>query len=88
MAALSGLLTSPWTLPLALSLLILYTSLRALINWRSLRQFPGPLLAKTSRSWLFWQSLRARVNVAQCEALQQYGNSRNTLTSFHSSFRH
>jgi hypothetical protein len=74
MAALSGLLNSPLALPSALSLLILYISLRAFINWRSLRQFPGPLLAKIGRSWLFWQSLRARVNVAQCEALQQYGN--------------
>ena len=82
MAALSGLLTSPLALPLGLSLLFLYACLRAFINWRSLRQFPGPLLAKTGRSWLFWQSLRARVNVAQCEALQQYGiyeTSQHTL---------
>jgi hypothetical protein len=74
MAALSALLTSPLALPIALSLLFLYLCLRTIINWRSLRQFPGPLLAKSSRLWLFWQSLRARVNVAQCEALQQYGN--------------
>lgn len=74
MAALSGLLTSPLALPVALSLLLLSACVRAIVNWRSLQQFPGPLLAKTSRSWLFWQSLRARVNVAQFEALQQYGN--------------
>ena len=74
MAALSALLTSPLALPLALSLLLLYICLRTIVNWRFLRQFPGPLLAKSSRTWLFWQSLRARVNVAQCEALQQYGN--------------
>lgn len=74
MAALSALLTSPLALPLALSLLSLYICLRTTINWRFLRQFPGPLLAKSSRTWLFWQSLCARVNVAQCEALQQYGN--------------
>lgn len=81
MAALSALLTSPLALPLALSLLFLYICLRTIINWRSLRQFPGPLLAKSSRLWLFWQSLRARVNVAQCEALQQYGTQlRNTPT--------
>ena len=81
MAALSALLTSPLALPIALSLLFLYICLRTIINWRSLRQFPGPLLAKSSRLWLFWQSLRARVNVAQCEALQQYGNY-ETLQQF------
>lgn len=74
MAAVSELLTSPWALPIGLSLLVFYACLRAIINWRSLRQFRGPLLAKTSRSWLFWNSLHARVNVAQFEALQQYGN--------------
>jgi len=74
MAALSVLLTEPLALPFGLSLLLLYACLRAFINWRSLRQFPGPPLAKIGRSWLFWQSLRARVNVAQREALQQYGN--------------
>jgi hypothetical protein len=73
MSAMSDLLTSPLALPLALSLLVLYACARATINWRSLAQFPGPPLAKTSRSWLFWQSLRARVHVAQFEALQQYG---------------
>ena len=74
MAALSGLLTSPLALPLGLSLLVLYVCVRAIVNWRSLRQFKGPLLAKTSRAWLFWNSLHARVSVAQFEALQQYGN--------------
>lgn len=87
MAALSSaLLTSPLALPLALALLFLHLCLRTIVKWRSLRQFPGPLLAKSSRLWLFWQSLRARVNVAQCEALQQYGmqlrNTPNTRLAF------
>jgi hypothetical protein len=79
MSAMSELLTSPLALPLALSLLLLYTFARAIINWRSLAQFPGPPLAKTGRSWLFWQSLRARLNVAQVEALQQYGKYETLL---------
>src|ERR1700712_2414680 len=79
MTALSGLLTSPLALPVSLSLLLLYACVRAVVNWRSLQQFPGPLLARTGRSWLFWQSLRARVNVAQFEALQQYGKYETLL---------
>jgi hypothetical protein len=74
MSALSDLLTSPLAFPLAISLLFVYFLVRAITNWRSLRQFPGPPLAKINRSWLFWQSLRARVNFAQCEALEKYGN--------------
>lgn len=73
MSTLLHLLASPLALSLALLFLLSYVCLRALINYRSLRQFKGPLLAKISRSWLFWQSLRARVNVAQFEALQQHG---------------
>lgn len=81
MAALSGLLTSPLALPLGLSLLLLYACIRAIVNWRSLRQFKGPPLAKTSRAWLFWKSLHARVSVAQFEALQQYGNCETLYAS-------
>jgi hypothetical protein len=89
MAAISELLTSTLAFPLALSLLFLYTFARAVINWRSLAQFPGPRLAKTGRSWLFWQSLRARSSVAQFEALQQYGKYETLReTSYQSAFRH
>lgn len=73
MATLSALLTSPLALPLAIALVVLYTSVRLYLNWRTLRQFQGPLLAKFSRFWLFQQSLHARVNRAQFEALQRYG---------------
>ena len=73
MSALIRLFTSPLALSLAVLLLLAYACLHAITNRRLLRNFRGPLLAKTSRSWLFWQSLRARVNVAQFEALQQHG---------------
>jgi hypothetical protein len=81
MSTLIRLLTSPLTLSLALLLSLAYACLRAITNWRLLRNFRGPLLAKTSRSWLFWQSLHARVNVAQFEALQQHGKYSETNTS-------
>ena len=67
-------------LSLATLLLLSYACLHAITNRRLLRNFRGPLLAKTSRSWLFWQSLRARVNAAQFEALQQHGKSPETTT--------
>jgi hypothetical protein len=73
MSTLIRLFTSPLALSLAVLLLLAYACLHAITNRRLLRNFRGPLLAKTSRSWLFWQSLRARVNVAQFEALQQHG---------------
>lgn len=74
MSALTGMLSSPLAVPLGISLLVSTLCLRAIVKYRSLRQFRGPFWAKTSRWWLFWQSLRARVNTAQFEALQQYGN--------------
>jgi hypothetical protein len=80
MSTLLRLLTSPLALSLAVLLLFSYTCLHAITNRRLLRNFRGPLLAKTSRSWLFWQSLRARVNLAQFEALQQHGKSPETST--------
>lgn len=73
LSVVSSLFITPPALLTAFALLITYTCLASFTKWRSLRQFPGPLLAKTSRAWLFWHSLHARVNVAQCEALQQYG---------------
>lgn len=73
MAAVSALLMSPLTLPLALSFLLLYISLRAYLNWRALRQFKGPLLAKFTSLWLFWQSACSRLSSAEFDALQQYG---------------
>jgi hypothetical protein len=80
MSAFLRLLTSPLALSLAVLLLLAYACLHAITNRRSLRNFRGPQLAKTSRSWLFWQSLHARVNVAQFEALQQHGKYPETTT--------
>jgi hypothetical protein len=75
MSTLLRFLTSPLALSLAVLLLLSYACLHAITNRRLLRNFRGPLLAKSSRSWLFWNSVRARVNVAQFEALQQHGKS-------------
>jgi hypothetical protein len=75
MSTLVRFLTSPLALSLAVLLLFSYACLHAVTNRRLLRNFKGPLLAKSSRSWLFYQSCRGSVNVAQFEALQQHGKS-------------
>lgn len=53
--------------------LLSYVCIGAFINYRKLRQFKGPPLAGFSRFWLFWQSWNARLNIAEYEAVQQYG---------------
>ncbi|KAM0716514.1 hypothetical protein Q7P37_007959 [Cladosporium fusiforme] len=74
MAAVSDLLESPLTLPLGILLLVLYAGARAFYSWRALRQFKGPLLAKFTSLWLFWQSACSRLSAAEFDALQQYGS--------------
>lgn len=78
MAAVSGLLESPLALPLALLFVVLFVVVRAYLNWRALRQFKGPLLAKFTSLWLFWQSACSRLSSAEFDALQQYGKSSRT----------
>lgn len=80
MSALSDMLATPAATQLGLLLVFLFVALRAFTNWRTLRHFEGPRLAKFGRGWLFWHSLHARVNRAQCEALQRYGECRPALT--------
>ncbi|ORY79022.1 cytochrome P450 [Protomyces lactucae-debilis] len=70
MGLLASLLLSPWTylicLAVAVPLLYLIDPLR--INW-----VPGPLLAKVSPLWLFWQARRYRRYKAVHAAHAKYG---------------
>lgn len=75
MVAVSGLLKSPWALPVALLLVVLYVCVRAYLNWRILRQFKGPLPAKFTSFWMFWQTACSRLSNAEFDALQQHGKS-------------
>ena len=59
---------------LALVFLTLYLPLTLYLTHRKLRHFPGPFLARYSELWLFYQSLRGRLDKAQAEAVRQYGS--------------
>ncbi|KAK4569667.1 hypothetical protein LTR86_003432 [Recurvomyces mirabilis] len=72
MPALTTVL-SPAGAVVALSLLSLYFGISAILNYRKLKQFQGPVFAGTSKLWLFWQSVNARVVQAECDALARYG---------------
>lgn len=59
---------------LALAGLILYSSVNAVINYRRLRQFKGPLLACVSELWLFKETWKGNVYAANAAALEKYGD--------------
>lgn len=60
-----------------------YLVIGASVNYFKLRQFKGPPLAAFSRLWLFWQSVNARVNRAQFNAIRKYGTSSNQVGACH-----
>ncbi|WPH01848.1 Hypothetical protein R9X50_00470200 [Acrodontium crateriforme] len=47
--------------------------LSCVLNDRKLRHFQGPTLARFSRVWMLWQSLHARVNRAEFDAISKHG---------------
>ena len=55
-------------------LLFSYIIIGGIVNYRKLSQFKGPPLAGFSRAWMLWQSLNARVNRAEFEAIHKYGD--------------
>jgi len=61
-------------LNLLLTLLALYVPLHLYLNHRKLSQFPGPPFATTSRLWMFYHSLSARLPAVQIAALAKYGS--------------
>jgi hypothetical protein len=67
-------------LSILLTVVVTYYIVGAIVNYRKLRQFPGPALASFSRFWLFWKECRAILPEAQYAALQQYGQSRSPPT--------
>jgi hypothetical protein len=58
---------------LLLALPFCYIVVGSLVNHRKLKQFRGPPLAGYSRAWMFWQSINARVNRAEFDAIRKYG---------------
>lgn len=62
-------LLSPWLL---LVLPVLYYLLPYLRNW-TIRDIPGPFIAKFSNLWLLWQCRHGRRYVAVNDAHQKYG---------------
>ena len=53
--------------------LILYIVIGLPVNYCKLNTFKGPPLAGLSRFWLWRQSVRKTVHIAQKEALEKYG---------------
>lgn len=60
------------TLILLISL-VAYICIGAVVNYRKLSGFKGPPFAAYSRFWLWRQSVRQRVHIAEKEALEKYG---------------
>ena len=60
-----------------------YVVLGSLWNYSKLRQFKGPPLAGFTEFWLFWQSWKANLNVAEYEAIQKYGTYSTFQNSNH-----
>lgn len=64
--------------------LVSYICIGALVNQRKLSAFKGPPLAAYSRFWLWRQSVRQRVHIAEKEALEKYGMSASSATAISS----
>lgn len=52
---------------------VVYVFAISCTKYRKLQQFDGPPLAAFSELWLFWQSWTGRLNIAEYEAIQEYG---------------
>ena len=64
-----------------------YIVLGSLWNYSKLRQFKGPPIAGFTEFWLFWQSWKANLNVAESEAIQEYGTHSSFVPRNHSRHR-
>jgi hypothetical protein len=53
--------------------ILAYVVLGSVWNYSKLRQFKGPPVACFTEFWLFWQSWKANLNVAEFEAIRKYG---------------
>ncbi|KAK6442792.1 hypothetical protein LTR95_000951 [Oleoguttula sp. CCFEE 5521] len=65
---------APLILSVCFGLFFLYVLVSITVNYRKLRTFRGPLLAKLSGIWLFWQSCNKNVYEAEKAALKRYGS--------------
>jgi hypothetical protein len=52
---------------------VIYYVVSAYLTYRKLAHIKGPWLACISPLWLFYQTIRGRVNVAGEEVLRKYG---------------
>lgn len=73
MTTLIGLPHSVAILWTVLGIVLLRFLGRSLLEDRKLRHFKGPKIARFSRVWMFWQSIHARVNRAEFDAISKYG---------------
>lgn len=57
--------------------LLAYSLISAIVQYRKLRHFKGPLFASLSEFWLFWECWNGRINTSEHDVLKQYGISLN-----------
>lgn len=69
------------TLPFLALVFVVYTIVSTYLSYRKLRHIKGPFIASISPLWLFYQTIRARVNVAGEEVLREYGRNENPSIS-------
>ena len=53
---------------------VIYYVVSTYLTYRKLAHIKGPWLASISPLWLFYQTIRGRVNVAGEEVLRKYGS--------------
>ena len=73
MSSIRSLLQPSALLALLFGSATIYLIVGAIVNYRKLRQFDGPPVAKFSRVWMFWHECRGRLNRVQVEAQKKYG---------------
>lgn len=58
---------------------LVYYVLSTYLTYRKLAHIKGPWLACISPLWLFYQTLRGRVNIAGEEVLRKYGSFQSDI---------
>ena len=72
MAVLATYLKS--SLAIAGCVYLVYWVVSTYLSYRKLQHIKGPFLASISPLWLFYQTIRGRLNIAEYEVLQKYGS--------------
>ena len=72
MAVLNGLVGS--ALPLLAIFFVLWYGVTTYLQYRKLQHIRGPWIASVSPLWLFYHTVRGRVNIACEEAITRYGS--------------